>query len=358
MPLLELQNLTQRFENLTALNNLSLSVDQGEFVSLLGPSGCGKTTTIRLVAGFLTPTSGRILVNGRDITTLPPEKRNMGMVFQSYALFPHLNVFENVAFGLRARKVPRHQIVDKVRRALILVDLSGYERRPIFQLSGGEQQRVAIARTLVTEPQILLLDEPLSNLDASLREQTRKQLRHLINLLGMTAIFVTHDQEEAFALSDRIVLLSKGVCQQVGTAHDLYHSPANEFVARFIGKSNLLALAFKDYGKDSLIFSLPSGNEMHLPNHRNQQFRQGETYQLLLRPERIEFEKTPVNVKLLEAKILAQQFVGAFSEYELEGEGLHLVALQTSSPRSRSLAVGEMVPIYTSPEGIHFFLRT
>ena len=220
MSLLDLQNLTQRFGDLTALDDLSLSVEAGEFVSLLGPSGCGKTTTIRLIAGFLSPTAGRVLIDGREITNLPPEKRNIGMVFQSYALFPHLNVFENVAFGLKAKKIPRHQITNKVKQSLALVNLSGYESRTMTQLSGGEQQRVAIARTLVTEPQILLLDEPLSNLDASLREQTRKQLKQLTHSLGITAIFVTHDQEEAFALSDRIVLLSKGVCQQVGTAHD------------------------------------------------------------------------------------------------------------------------------------------
>ena len=264
MPLLELQNLTQRFGSLTAVDDLNLSIDAGEFVSLLGPSGCGKTTTIRLIAGFLRPTSGRVVVSGREITHMPPERRNIGMVFQSYALFPHLNVFENVAFGLRAKKAPKHQIVDKVKESLALVNLSGYESRTMTQLSGGEQQRVAIARTLVTQPQILLLDEPLSNLDASLREQTRRQLKQLTRSLGITAVFVTHDQEEAFALSDRIVLLSRGVCQQTGTAHDLYHSPTNEFVARFIGKSNLLSLTFRDYGPNGLIFSFASGLELRV----------------------------------------------------------------------------------------------
>src|SRR5262245_14922320 len=282
MPLLELQNLTQRFGDLTALDNLNLSVDAGEFLSLLGPSGCGKTTTIRLIAGFLTPTAGRVLVSGREITNLPPEKRNIGMVFQSYALFPHLNVLENVAFGLRAKKTPRNQIAARVKKTLALVNLSGYESRTMTQLSGGEQQRVAIARTLVTQPQILLLDEPLSNLDAGLREQTRKQLKQLTHSLGITAIFVTHDQQEAFALSDRIVLLSKGVCQQAGTAHDLYHSPANEFVARFIGKSNLLSLPFKGYGQDCLIFSFASGLELRLQKTGIQQLRQGQVYRLLL----------------------------------------------------------------------------
>jgi len=356
MPLLELQNLTQTFGNLTALDHLSLSVEAGEFVTLLGPSGCGKTTTIRLIAGFLTPTAGRVLINGCDITKLPPEKRNIGMVFQSYALFPHLNVSENVAFGLRAKRIPRHQITDKVKQSLALVDLSGYESRAMTQLSGGEQQRVAIARTIVTEPQILLLDEPLSNLDANLREQTRKQLKQLTRSLGITAVFVTHDQEEAFALSDRIVLLSQGVCQQVGTAHDLYHSPANEFVARFIGKSNLVPVSFRNAGGDCLVFSFASGFELRLPNSGTRQFRQGELYRLLLRPEAIQFEKTPVNVRLFEAKVLARQFAGAFSEYELEGEGLRLLALQVNLSHTQAPQVGATLSIYASPQAIHLLL--
>jgi len=213
MPHLELKNLTQRFGSQTALDGLNLSIEKGELISLLGPSGCGKTTTIRLIAGFLEPTRGSVWIGGRDVTALPPEQRNIGMVFQSYALFPHLNVFENVAFGLKAAKVPRLQIENRVRKALELVNLPNYGKRPVFELSGGEQQRVAIARAVVIEPQILLLDEPLSNLDASLRERTRRQLRELITSLGITTVFVTHDQEEAFALSDRIVLLSKGQCQ-------------------------------------------------------------------------------------------------------------------------------------------------
>jgi ABC-type Fe3+/spermidine/putrescine transport system ATPase subunit len=355
MALLELQNLTQRFGSLTALDNFNLSVGQGEFVSLLGPSGCGKTTTIRLVAGFLNPTQGKVLVNGRDISPLPPEKRDIGMVFQSYALFPHLNVFENVAFGLRAKKLTGPQVGEKVEQALALVNLTGYGKRPVSELSGGEQQRVAIARTLVIEPQILLLDEPLSNLDASLREETRRQLRHLIDSLGITAIFVTHDQEEAFALSDRIALLSKGVCQQVGTPQELYYRPVNEFVAKFIGNSNLFSLPFKTDGEDCLVFSLPGGNDLRIRRNQPWQFRKGEVCRLLLRPERIEFEKTSANIKLITAKIMSQQFSGAFSEYELEGEGLRLTALQTSRPDTQAYSAGESLDIYYSPDAIYVF---
>jgi ABC-type Fe3+/spermidine/putrescine transport system ATPase subunit len=351
MPLLELQNLTQRFGDRLALKGLNLSVEAGEFVSLLGPSGCGKTTTIRLIAGFLTPTAGRVLINGREMTNLPPEKRNLGIVFQSYALFPHLNVFDNVAFGLRANRVPRHQIADKVKQFLALANLSGYESRTMAQLSGGEQQRVAIARTLVTQPQLLLLDEPLSNLDASLREQTRRQLKELTDSLRITTLFVTHDQEEAFALSDRIALLSEGVCQQLGTAQELYCSPANEFVARFIGKSNLLSLSFKGYGQDCMIFSLTSGLDLRL-HSVNWQLRPGEVYRLLIRPEAIEFEKTPRNVRLFEARVVTQKFTGAFSEYELQTKDLRLLALQVNLAETSVLRVGATVSVHVSPNAI------
>ncbi len=351
MPLLELQNLTQHFGDLVALNGLNLSVEPGEFVSLLGPSGCGKTTTIRLIAGFQTQTAGKVLINGREMTGLPPEKRNVGIVFQSYALFPHLNVFDNVAFGLRANRVPRRQITEKVKQFLALANLSGYESRTMAQLSGGEQQRVAIARTLVTEPQLLLLDEPLSNLDASLREQTRKQLKQLTHSLGITTLFVTHDQEEAFALSDRIALLSHGVCQQVGTAHELYCSPANEFVAQFIGKSNLLSLHFKGYGQDCMIFSLTSDQELRL-HLGNRQLHPGEICRVLVRPEAIGFEKTPLNMRLFEGTVVARRFTGALLEYELQAQDLHLVALQVNLPDTRVLQVGETVSIHVSPKAI------
>ncbi len=350
---LELENLTKRFGHQTALDDFNLSVKQGEFISLLGPSGCGKTTTIRLISGFLSPTRGRILVSGRDITSLPPEKRNMGMVFQSYALFPHLNVFENVAFGLKARRTPRYLIRDKVKRALAWVNLTRYEDRSVFELSGGEQQRVAIARTIVTEPQILLLDEPLSNLDASLREHTRKQLRELITSLGITAIFVTHDQEEAFALSDRIALLSQGVCQQVGTAQELYHLPANEFVAHFIGKSNILSLPLRACREDCLIFLLSSGNELRLRKAQKQVLQEGKIYRLLVRPESIKFEKTAANSRLFSATIIARRFAGPFLEYELEGDGLRLLALQASCPHKSAYPLGKTLETYCAPDAIH-----
>jgi ABC-type Fe3+/spermidine/putrescine transport system ATPase subunit len=345
---LELKNITHRFGSRTALDEVSLSIEKGELITLLGPSGCGKTTTIRLIAGFIKPTRGSIWIGGKDITNLPPEKRNVGMVFQSYALFPHLNVYENVAFGLKAANASRSQVEDRVPRALELVDLQGYDKRAVFELSGGEQQRVAIARALVIKPQILLLDEPLSNLDASLRERTRKQLRDLITSLGITTVFVTHDQEEAFTLSDRIALLSDGKCQQVGTAQELYHHPANEFVASFVGKSNIFSLPLKALGDDCLIFALPSGRELRLRQIPGRIPEVGKHYRILLRPEHIEFEPRPGCVPLFPARILSQRFAGAWWEWELEGEGMRLLGMQLNDALSSKICVGSEVEIYAS----------
>jgi iron(III) transport system ATP-binding protein len=238
--MLELQGLTKDFGAVRAVDDVSLRVEPGELLTLLGPSGCGKTTTLRLVAGFETATAGRIVLAGRDVTRLRARERGVGMVFQNYALFPHLNVFENVAFGLKARGVAKAQVAARVEAALARVELAGYAERRVQQLSGGQQQRVALARALAPEPPLLLLDEPLSNLDATLRERTRTELRTLLKQVGITALFVTHDQEEAFALADRIAVMGGGRLQQLGTPETLYARPANAFVAGFIGRANLL----------------------------------------------------------------------------------------------------------------------
>jgi len=351
---LELQDLTQRFEGLTALDRLSLEVTPGEILTLLGPSGCGKTTTIRLIAGFLKPTKGKILVNGRDIAPIPPEKRNMGMVFQSYALFPHLNVFENVAFGLRARGIAGKAARSKVERALDLVELSPHRKRPVFELSGGEQQRVAVARAVAIEPQILLLDEPLSNLDASLREQTRAQLDRLIRTLGITAIFATHDQEEAFALSDRIALLWDGALQQVGTSDQLYFRPANERVARFVGKSNLWDVTFREYSENRGIFSLPSGAVLRLPRSaRDGELRRGARLRMLLRPENVTFVPTADSLALGPARVRSRRFAGASTEYLLEGGGLRVLASRTNSPATAGYQVGDEIELFCSSRAVY-----
>lgn len=236
------EGLTKVFPEGGGVREFTVEIGHGEFFALLGPSGCGKTTTLRIIAGLEAPDTGRLYFDGRDVTDLVPEQRNAAMVFQSYALFPHMNVFENVAFGLRARGMARSGIAGRVREALELVQLVGVERRPVTDLSGGQQQRVALARALAVHPDILLLDEPLSNLDAELRYATRAQLAELQKRLGITAIYVTHDQEEAIELAHRIAVLKDGTCHQIGTPEDILHRPKTEFVESFLERQRRLML--------------------------------------------------------------------------------------------------------------------
>ena len=241
MAALHLSNISKKFAEVLAVEDLSLEVADGEFVVLIGPSGCGKTTTLRMIAGFIESTAGTVRIGARDVTHDPPYRRNVGFVFQNYALFPHLTVAENVAFGLRRRRRPEREISEGVARALALVKLEGFEARMPRQLSGGQQQRVAIARALVIAPDVLLLDEPLSNLDAKLRRDVRSELRRLQQLSGITTVMVTHDQDEAMSIADRLVVMNHGRVQQIGVPQALYRHPANRFVAGFIGRGNFLA---------------------------------------------------------------------------------------------------------------------
>ncbi|HEY8416874.1 MAG TPA: ABC transporter ATP-binding protein [Limnochordales bacterium] len=239
-PAIRLDNVTKQYGAVGALRGLSLEVAQGEFFSLLGPSGCGKTTTLRIIAGLLEPDSGRVYLDGRDVTDLPPYRRNLGLVFQNYALFPHMTVWDNVAYGLRARRMPEREVKARVGRYLEIVGLSAMANRRPRELSGGQQQRVALARSLAIEPVVLLFDEPLSNLDAQLREQMQVEIRQLQRELGFTAFYVTHDQAEALLLSDRLAVLREGRLEQLGTPEELYDAPASPFVAAFFGGTNLL----------------------------------------------------------------------------------------------------------------------
>jgi ABC-type Fe3+/spermidine/putrescine transport system ATPase subunit len=235
-----LQRISKRFGELTVLDDMSLEVYKGELCCLLGPSGCGKTTTLKIVAGFLAPEAGTIRLAGEEILHCPPQKRNVGLVFQNYALFPHMNVFDNVAYGLRRRKRPKGEVLARVADILRLVRLSGYERRRIHELSGGQQQRVALARALIIEPELLLLDEPLSNLDAQLRADMRDEIHRIQRALDVTTIYVTHDQEEALSIADRVVIMNEGRIEQIGSPRAVYEQPANRFVADFVGRVNLL----------------------------------------------------------------------------------------------------------------------
>ena len=238
--IIELKLITKPFEVVfVAVEDFNLTVKRGEFVTFLGPSGCGKTTTLRMIAGFEIPTEGEILLDGKEIGNLPPNKRPINTVFQRYALFPHLNIFDNIAFGLKLKKLSKDKIKRKVKKVLEMVDLEGFETRKVATLSGGQQQRIAIARALVNEPQILLLDEPLGALDLKMRKEMQLELKSMHERLGITFIYVTHDQEEALTMSDKIVVMSEGRMQQIGTPEDIYNEPKNAFVADFIGESNI-----------------------------------------------------------------------------------------------------------------------
>jgi spermidine/putrescine transport system ATP-binding protein len=283
---IQLTGLTKRFDDVTAVDGIEVHVKGGEFFSLLGPSGCGKTTTLRLVAGFEQPTSGRILLDGNDVARTPPHKRNVNTVFQNYALFPHLNVFDNVAFGLRRAKRPKDEVAQRVRHALDLVQLSGFEKRRSSQLSGGQQQRVALARALVLNPAVLLLDEPLGALDAKLRKALQIELKALQQEVGITFLYVTHDQEEALTMSDRLAVMNAGRVEQIGAPRNVYEDPETLFVADFLGVSNLMdavAQGVRDGGSRVVLdrFELEArggGSEVTGPA------------KIVIRPERVELE--------------------------------------------------------------------
>jgi spermidine/putrescine transport system ATP-binding protein len=240
LPVVEFKSITKAYNGLKVLDGFDLNIAEGEFLTLLGPSGCGKTTLLRLLAGFETPDVGEILLDGERVNTIPPDRRNVNTVFQSYALFPHLSVFDNVAFGLRMKKIPAAEILERVEQALAVVDLREYGNRKPRQLSGGQQQRVALARALVNRPRVLLLDEPLSALDFKLRRAMQVTLKTLQRCVGITFVFVTHDQEEALSMSDRVVVMRSGVIEQIGGPREIYEKPASLFVAQFVGESNLL----------------------------------------------------------------------------------------------------------------------
>lgn len=349
-----LEHLDKRFPargrsgEVRAVWDVSLQIERGELVTLLGPSGCGKTTTLRLIGGFEFPTSGRILLDSREIDSLPPHQRDMSMVFQSYAIFPHLSVYENIAYGLRIKKLSDAQIRAKIGEMLTLTGLEGLENRAPNQLSGGQQQRVALARALVMEPKVLLMDEPLSNLDAKLRESMRTEIRRIQRTLGITSLYVTHDQAEAMTLSDRIVVMNQGRVEQVGTPFHIYQRPATRFVANFIGRANVLSGTIVGREGDRValrLFDLP----LTLPASAAP-LRVGATAAVLVRPETVRLHPEANGVS---GTVRRTTYLGPAVEYDVEVAGELLAVVDTDPLRPEIYPEGRTVGVSFLNEALY-----
>ena len=329
-----------------AVHDVSLDIRPGSFVTLLGPSGCGKTTTLRMIAGFESPDEGEIYLGGEAINALTPNKRDTAMVFQSYALFPHYNVFDNVAYGLKLRKVPKTEIQERVTGILKLVELSGMEQRMTNQLSGGQQQRVALARALVVEPGVLLFDEPLSNLDAKLRVQMRTEIRRIQQALGITAIYVTHDQSEAMAISDQVILMKGGVIAQMGTPMEIYYRPSSEFVADFIGECNFLKGKITGSRENLTSVRLQAGEVAVRTDSIHAAGTDGE---IVLRPEAIQIG----DMGMLPCRVELSCFMGSYQNYHVR-VGDTLVKITDNCPVNKKIyAVGDQAFISFEPDCAH-----
>ena len=340
--IIEIKNVSKTYGDNTVLNNLSLNIRKNEFLTLLGPSGCGKTTTLKILAGFENSDIGKVLFNDEDISALPPYKRQLNTVFQKYALFPHMNVYENIAFRLKIKKVSKNEIDKKVSEMLKLVALEGFEKRSIDSLSGGQQQRVAIARALVNEPKVLLLDEPLGALDLKLRKEMQSELKRIQQRLGITFIFVTHDQEEALTMSDTIVVMNKGIIQQMGSPEDIYNEPANAFVADFIGESNIVdGIMLEDLKVEFC---------NHVFTCVDKGFNSNEVVDVVIRPEDIEIISPEKG--MITGKVNSVKFKGVHYEIEvIENEHKWIVH------NIKNAEIGAMVGLNISPESIHIMRK-
>lgn len=340
--IIELRHISKVYSDngFKAVDDFNLEVKRGEFVTFLGPSGCGKTTTLRMIAGFEMPTSGEILLNGEDISQLPANKRPINTVFQRYALFPHMNIYDNIAFGLKLKKLPKEEIRKKVKRVLDIVDLEGFENRKISTLSGGQQQRIAIARALVNEPEILMLDEPLGALDLKMRQEMQIELKHMHDELGITFIYVTHDQEEALTMSDKIVVLSEGRIQQIGTPEDIYNEPQNAFVADFIGESNI----FKGIMTGHMKVRFCGGEFIGMDD-----VAEGTLVDVVVRPEDVIITKPEDGT--VEGEVVSVIFKGMHYEVTVES-GKYEMVIRTT----KCYSVGERIGMKLEPDGIHIML--
>jgi len=358
--ILELRNISKHFPSrdgtgeVRAVDDVSIDIERGDFVTLLGPSGCGKTTTLRLIAGFEFPTYGDMVLDGVVINELPPNRRDMAMVFQSYAIFPHLNVFENIAYGLKIKRLSGQEIKRKVATVLELTELTGLENRAPNQLSGGQQQRVALARALVMEPKVLLFDEPLSNLDAKLRVQMRSEIRRIQQELGITSVYVTHDQDEAMVLSDKIVVMNKGRIQQVGSAVGIYRRPHNRFVADFIGRANFLPVTVVEHGAAGWVVEF-LGVQTPVSNSADDSLRPGQRAILLVRPESLRLSVTQNGGSgvSLPATVQRTSYLGSIVEYDLNLQGQMVTAIRHDPSEADLHPVGAVVYAQLLPDNVY-----
>lgn len=341
--LIELQGISVSFDDEKVLDDISLSIADGEFVTLLGPSGCGKTTTLRIIAGFLEPDEGRVCFEGKEINGVPPHKRQVNTIFQRYALFPHYNVFDNIAYGLKVRHVPKDEIRSRVSAMLKMVNLEGFEHRRVSKLSGGQQQRVAIARAVINHPRVLLLDEPLAALDLKLRKDMQKELKNIQKQLGITFIFVTHDQEEALSMSDTVVVMDNGRVQQIGTPTDIYNEPVNAFVADFIGESNII---------DGV---MPENYRVSFAGHTfdclDSGFAPGEAVDVVIRPEDVDI--VPPSTAMLTGTVTSVTFLGVHYEIIVDICGFKWM-IQTTD----YCAEGAPVGLSIDPDAIHIMKKS
>ncbi|MBE6609765.1 MAG: ABC transporter ATP-binding protein [Ruminococcaceae bacterium] len=341
--IIQLKAISKEFNGEQVLSEISLDIHDNEFVTLLGPSGCGKTTMLRIIAGFETADSGDVYFDGVKINDVPPYKRELNTVFQKYALFPHLNVYENIAFGLRLKKLPEEEISKRVKEALKMVNLSGFEKRNSEKLSGGQQQRVAIARALVNRPKVLLLDEPLGALDLKLRKDMQNELKNIQHLTGITFIFVTHDQEEALSMSDTVVVMAKGKIQQIGTPTDIYNEPVNAFVADFIGESNILdGVMISDY---------KAKFAGHVFDCLDKGFAPSEPVDIVVRPEDVDI--VPVEKGMLKGKITQLTFKGDYYEIIVDINGFKWMIQATDYVEPDSV-----IGLYIEPDAIHVMKKS
>ncbi|HZJ77821.1 MAG TPA: spermidine/putrescine ABC transporter ATP-binding protein [Clostridia bacterium] len=341
--IINLKNISVRFDNQIILNNLNLYIHDKEFITFLGPSGCGKTTTLRIIAGFLEPNSGDIIFSGKKINGVPPHKRQVNTIFQRYALFPHLNVYENIAFGLRLRKKSADEIDQKVQEMLALVNLKGFDKRNVNSLSGGQQQRVAIARALAVNPKVLLLDEPLGALDLKLRKDMQVELKNIQQRMGITFIYVTHDQEEALSMSDTIVVMDHGFIQQIGTPIDIYNEPQNAFVADFIGESNILdGVMHADFDVEF------SGIRCRCVDKG---FKRNEPVDVVIRPEDVDI--VPLDEGMLNGEVTSVTFKGVHYEMIVDINDFKWMIQSTDYQE-----VGDKIGISIKPDEIHVMKKS